>query len=625
MISIRRSLPRLATGLAVAALLSACGGGGGGGTTTPSTAASSYVISGSVKGLASGTQVTLLDNNGNPDSVSANGSFAFSTDIPSNGSFAVTVGTQPTGETCTVSNGTGAGVTANVTNVAVTCSTNTYTLGGSVSGLPSGEQVVLLDNGGDAATVSANGTFNFNTPVAYNGSYAVTVGTQPTGATCTVAHGTGAGVTANVNGVAVTCATTATSTYTIGGSVSGLTGTNQVTLANNGADLTTVTSNGSFAFATPIASGTGYSITVGTQPNGETCTVSSGTGSNVTANVTNVAVTCATTSTGTYTIGGTVTGLTGTNQVTLDNNGANPTIVSASGNAAFTFATPVASGTGYAVTVGTQPTGETCTVTNGTGSNVTANVTNVSIACSSTTSTLVYSTGFAASSLTPEGGTYGGYSGSNLDGYYCPPGSPADCGTGGATISSTVTAANSSFYSYYQSTTPTSGEYVGAFVLAPGVTKLSGAADTNGVQVTNQTHVNFTFSENPEWATSPDNNFMVELTLGKFFSVGGGCHVQLQAVIHPGSVAAAQTATVYSIPLSLFTVAQNCGQGALTPTSPIQALALYPVSQFDIQGDSGAAALTRNNLTTGANTSNITSAGVYPTTVALQGGITFTP
>ena len=187
MISIRRSLPRLATGLAVAALLSACGGGGGGGT-TPSTISSSYQISGSVNGLANGTQVVLLDNNANPVSVSANGTFAFSANIPSNGSFAVTVGTQPTGETCTVSNGTGAGVTANVTNVTVTCSTNTYTLGGSVSGLPSGGQVVLLDNGADAATVSANGTFNFNTPVAYNGSYAVTVGTQPTGATCTVAQ-----------------------------------------------------------------------------------------------------------------------------------------------------------------------------------------------------------------------------------------------------------------------------------------------------------------------------------------------------------------------------------------------------------------------------------------------------
>ena len=49
----------------------------------------------------------------------------------------------------------------------------------------------------------------------------------------------------------------------------------------------------------------------------------------------------------------------------LRNNGGNVSTLSANG--AFTFSTAIASGAAYAVTVFTQPTDQTCTVTNGTG------------------------------------------------------------------------------------------------------------------------------------------------------------------------------------------------------------------------------------------------------------------
>lgn len=81
----------------------------------------------------------------------------------------------------------------------------TYTIGGSVSGLQSGESVVLADNGTDTLTVSGNHTFTFATKVAQNGSYAVTVQTQANAQNCTVASGSGSGVSANVTTVAVTC------------------------------------------------------------------------------------------------------------------------------------------------------------------------------------------------------------------------------------------------------------------------------------------------------------------------------------------------------------------------------------------------------------------------------------
>jgi hypothetical protein len=165
----------------------------------------------------------------------------------------------------------------------------------------------------------------------------------------------------------------APTTYIIGGTVKGFTGTGLV-LQNNGGNTLTVSANAaSFTFATPVASGGVYSVTVLTQPVGESCTVTNGAGT-ATANVTSVSIAC----TQIFTIGGTLTGLTGTGLVLQDNGGDNLTV---SANAtSFTFATPVTGGSAYSVTLLTQPAGETCTLSNGSGT-ATANVTNVTVAC----------------------------------------------------------------------------------------------------------------------------------------------------------------------------------------------------------------------------------------------------
>jgi 6-phosphogluconolactonase (cycloisomerase 2 family) len=164
-----------------------------------------------------------------------------------------------------------------------------YTIGGTVTGL-TGTGLVLQDNGGDDLAVTANGAFTFATKVNSGGAYAVTVKTQPSGQTCTVANGSGT-ASANVTTVAVSC-TSAGSGVTIGGTVTGLTGTGLV-LADNGADNLTIAQNGTFTFATPLASGKAYAVTVLTQPTGQTCTVANGTGTTGSSNVTNVAVACA--------------------------------------------------------------------------------------------------------------------------------------------------------------------------------------------------------------------------------------------------------------------------------------------------------------------------------------------
>jgi sugar lactone lactonase YvrE len=267
----------------------------------------------------------------------------------------------------------------------------TYAIGGYVSGLNAGQQVILVNNASDTLAVAADGSFLFDKTVAFNGSYNITVGTQPTGQVCSVANntGSGAGVTANVTSVSIVCATTTANTYTIGGSVSGLSNGQQVTLQNNGADALTVTSNSSFVFSQPVALNGSYSVTVGTQPTGQVCSVAnnSGSGAGVTANVTSVSIVCANAPASTYTISGSITGLPNGLQVTLNNNSTDPLTVLGSGNGSaavsFTFSTSVASGASYAVTVGTQPKGfKWCSVTaNPSSGSVTSNVTNVAVSC----------------------------------------------------------------------------------------------------------------------------------------------------------------------------------------------------------------------------------------------------
>jgi DNA-binding beta-propeller fold protein YncE len=85
-----------------------------------------------------------------------------------------------------------------------------------------------------------------------------------------------------------------------------------------------------------------------------------------------------------FTVGGTVSGLNAGNSLVLQDNGGDTLTVSANGS--FTFPTALANGATYAVTILTQPTGQTCTVTNGNGIINNTNVINVTISCSSSSS-----------------------------------------------------------------------------------------------------------------------------------------------------------------------------------------------------------------------------------------------
>jgi len=253
----------------------------------------------------------------------------------------------------------------------------TYTVGGTVSGL-AGSGLVLRDNDGDDLGVTANGPVVFATRLPSGASYSVTVLTQPTGPaqTCTVTNGgSGTMSNANVTAVAIACVTNA---YTVGGTISGLAGSGLVLRNKDGDDLP-VYGNGPVAFATPVASGTAYGITVFAQPSDpdQSCVVTGGSGTVTTANVTTVAIACVTNA---ATVGGRVYGLVGAGLV-LRNNGGDDLSVTANGSVV--FATPLSSGATYDVTVFAQPItpAQTCVVTDGSGTMSRGTVTTVIIAC----------------------------------------------------------------------------------------------------------------------------------------------------------------------------------------------------------------------------------------------------
>ena len=91
-------------------------------------AARAFTVGGTLTGLPAGDTVTLQDNGSDNLTLSTNGTFTFPTALPNGHAYSVTVsgksGGTPT--TCTLTNGTGTISGANVTNVAVQCTSTQF-------------------------------------------------------------------------------------------------------------------------------------------------------------------------------------------------------------------------------------------------------------------------------------------------------------------------------------------------------------------------------------------------------------------------------------------------------------------------------------------------------------------
>ena len=85
-----------------------------------------FFIGGKVEGAAG--VLTLQNSNGRTLTLRGDGSFAFETQMVSNAIYNVTVPVHPDSQICLVTNGSGTVKSADIRDVTVTCTPNTYLL-----------------------------------------------------------------------------------------------------------------------------------------------------------------------------------------------------------------------------------------------------------------------------------------------------------------------------------------------------------------------------------------------------------------------------------------------------------------------------------------------------------------
>ena len=202
------------------------------------------LISGNLSGLAGSGLVLHLDYGTGSENlpVTANGLFAFVTAVPQGATYTISVGTQPSNlsQNCQVTqDSTGSMPSGNVTDVLAVCTTNSYTVGGGVSGLTASGLTLQLNGGNDLAVPVNATSFTFVTSLLSGSTYLVSATHQPTGLVCSVTNANGAVTNGNVTNVSVSCVT-ALSTLTLSIDDAhayahyGMTLDYQITLSNSG-------------------------------------------------------------------------------------------------------------------------------------------------------------------------------------------------------------------------------------------------------------------------------------------------------------------------------------------------------------------------------------------------------
>lgn len=268
-----------------------------------------------------------------------------------------------------------------LTLTLVACGGFVYTtVGGNVKGLTTdGLSTLYMGNEANfTSSLNSDGPFSFK--VASNGSYNIRVAQQPNPVNCTVVNGVGKMTSETpVTNISVTCVPNVPikgvlHNLVVGTTIglsrnSGTSGTSAEFTRTQAAEpaiqvppLPPVVN--SFTFPLYVVSGQTYDVAVISQPAAQVCSVVNGKGTADNTNLasaTNVAVYCVPGVPVNITLAGLKTGTF----ISLSNNGNDPLNMFASG--VLNFNKNLLNGGAYAVTIVTQPVGQICTVTNGSG------------------------------------------------------------------------------------------------------------------------------------------------------------------------------------------------------------------------------------------------------------------
>src|SRR5580692_8101557 len=134
-----------AAGIAIIAMLAACGGG---------SSADTYSVGGTATGLASGSAVVLQLNGAATTTVSADGSLTVGPSLPDRVGYSVMVLTQPADQFRNLGSANGSFTGANVTDITLSCYATfevLYSFSGGADGRNGAYPTVGLIQGADGA------------------------------------------------------------------------------------------------------------------------------------------------------------------------------------------------------------------------------------------------------------------------------------------------------------------------------------------------------------------------------------------------------------------------------------------------------------------------------------------
>ncbi|MBT3276119.1 MAG: hypothetical protein HN368_23425, partial [Spirochaetales bacterium] len=247
----------------------------------------SFSVGGEVTGLLDGNSLVLQLNGNEQLTINENGTFLFPTQVSLGAEYSVIVVTQPAGQTCTLSGAIGVMPAGPVSDVLAEVATNTYSVSGTLSGLPASESLVLQLNGANDLTLTADGAFTFTPAFEYNTNYVVTAASEPSGYMAVIDNASGLIPAGDVGNIVITCTIR---TYSIGGTVTGISTGDVIALTLNAGTPLNIAANGIFEFPERLTSGVVYNVAVDTEPSGKSVSLSNSTGMVSSSDVTDIGV-----------------------------------------------------------------------------------------------------------------------------------------------------------------------------------------------------------------------------------------------------------------------------------------------------------------------------------------------
>lgn len=252
-----------------------------------------FSISGSAEGLTGNLTVSLDNNDVGINTNNPN--FTFANLLFDSDPYQLSIKSKPSTQSCAFSttNFEGSIQGANITGVKITCTTNTFTIGGTVTGLDAGVSLALTLNSESPQTFESSGnsfSFTFSKAVAAGATYSVAIPTSPDNYDCSVTNGNSTVNNSNISDVAVTCTK---QSFSISGTITGLINNGLQLSLNDGTPIDISGGRTSFDFNTKLLNKDGYQVDIVQQPgNSQLCAIDNASGTVSGQDVDNIAVRC---------------------------------------------------------------------------------------------------------------------------------------------------------------------------------------------------------------------------------------------------------------------------------------------------------------------------------------------